>query len=103
MPRVVFLAEAKADLAAISLFIAEHSVRRAKAFVKRLRDRCRILENHPTSGRPRPELGEGLRSLYERPYLVIYREASDQAVEVIAVVHAMRDLPAAMAARLKDE
>jgi toxin ParE1/3/4 len=99
MPRVVFLPEAKADLAAISLFIAEHSVRRAKTFVKRLRDRCRILEGHPQAGRPRPELGEGLRALVERPYVLIYRHTEDR-IEIVAVVHAMRDLPAAIAARL---
>jgi len=41
----------------------------------------------------------GLRSLYERPYVLLYRLHGDTA-EVVAVVHAMRDLPAAIAARL---
>ena len=97
--RVVFRPEAEADLAAIALFIARHSVKRAKLFVQRLRERCAVLEAHPHIGRPRPELGEGLRSLFERPYLLIYRLKDDTA-EIVAVLHSMRDLPAAIAARV---
>jgi len=102
MTRVVFRPEANADLAAIALFIAEHSVTRAGTFVKRLRDRCRVLESHPHAGRPRPELGDGVKSLFERPYVLIYRLEDDTA-EIVAIVHAMRDLPAALAARVAAE
>jgi toxin ParE1/3/4 len=99
MLRVVFRPEANADLAAIALTIAEHSVSRAKQFVKRLRDRCSILAQHPEAGRLRPELGEGIRALFERPYLLLYR-VDGEIVEIVAVIHAMRDLPAALATRV---
>jgi toxin ParE1/3/4 len=89
-------------LAAIALFIGEHSATRAEAFVTRLRNRCRILENSPLAGRPRPELGENFRSLFQAPYVLVYRLVDDDA-EIIAVVHSMRDLPAALAARLHIE
>jgi toxin ParE1/3/4 len=102
MTRVVFRPEAEADLTAIALVIAEHSVRRARSFVDRLRERCNILEQHPLAGRPRPELGDGLRSLYERPYLLIYRIQFD-AAEIVAVLHSMRDLTTALAARIDKE
>lgn len=103
MTRVVFRPEAESDLTAIALHVAEHSVDRARALVARLKARCVIPTNHPMAGRPRPELGEGVRSLSERPHVLLYRLAGDGA-EVIAVLHGARDLPTAVAARIaKDE
>jgi toxin ParE1/3/4 len=100
--RVVFRPEAEADLTAIALFVGEQNIERAKAVVARLRARCRILEAHPHAGRPRPELAEGLRSLIERPYVILYRIEGD-AAEVVAFLHGARDLPAALAARISRE
>jgi toxin ParE1/3/4 len=57
---------------------------------------------HPFAGRNRPELGDGLRSLTERPYVLIYR-VIDETAEIIAVLHGARDLPAALAARISSE
>jgi toxin ParE1/3/4 len=102
MARVVFRPEAEADLSAISLFIAEHSVNRAKRFSQRLRQRCMALKSHPMAGRPRGDLGEGLRGLYERPYVLIYRLTGDD-IEIVAILHAMRDLPAAISARVGND
>ncbi len=102
MARVLFRPEANTDLETIALFIAEQSAGRAEAVVKRLRGRCRILETHPLAGRARPEFGDGLRSLVERPYVVFYRLNGDDA-EIMAIIHAMRDLPAALRARLTSE
>jgi toxin ParE1/3/4 len=99
MTSVVFRPEAEADLTAIALFIAEHSVERAQAFVHRLRKRCSVLETSPLAGRARPELGVDLRSLFERPYVLIYRVDGDKA-EIVAILHAARDLPATVAARI---
>lgn len=102
MTRVVFRPEAIIDLQAIALFIAEQSVQRAEKTVERLRNRCRILESHPLAGRLPPEIAEGLRSLSERPYVVLYLITGDHA-EVVAIIHAMRDLPATLSARLMSE
>ena len=99
MTRVVFRAEAEADLAVIFVVVAEHSVDRAQRLADRLRARARTLEAHPHAGRPRPDLGEGLRGLFERPYVLVYRLVDGDA-EIVAVFHAMRDLPAAVAARI---
>jgi plasmid stabilization system protein ParE len=62
---------AEADLAAIALFIAEHSPERALAFVAKLRTRCRILSTAPEAGRPRPDLAPRRHSLVERPYIIL--------------------------------
>ncbi len=98
MRRIVFRPEAEADLIAIALHIRQHSASRALGLIARLRSRCDILLNHPEAGRPRAELGEGLRSLAERPYVLLYRITGDDA-EVVAILHGARDLPKALAGR----
>ncbi|QGZ96418.1 type II toxin-antitoxin system RelE/ParE family toxin [Terricaulis silvestris] len=99
MSRIVFRPEAEADLTAIALHIAANSAARAHRVVTRLRSRCEILRQHPLAGRPRNELGEGLRSLSERPFVLIYRTMGDD-VEIVAILHGARDLPAAIARRI---
>ena len=102
MTRVLIRPEAQADLDAIFLFVAGHSVNRAEQLSKRLRARFKILETHPLAGRPRDDVGEGMRGLFERPYVLIYRLTEDVA-EIVAVLHAMRDLPAAISARIASD
>ena len=102
MNTIVFRPEAEADLIAIALHIAQHDPGRARKLVARLRARVGILATHPQAGRPRNELGEGLRSLSERPYVFIYR-ITDQTPEIVAILHGARDLPAALASRIERE
>lgn len=98
--KVVFRPEAEIDLIEIALYIGEDDVRRAQTMVARLRKRSELLSKHPEAGRPRKELGEDLRGLFERPYLLLYRILPD-AVEIVAILHAARDLPSALAARVR--
>lgn len=102
MTEVGLRPEAEADLLEIALHIAQDSPARAQRAVWRLRERCRILEDWPLVGRARPELGDDLRSLVEWPYVVVYRVDSG-VVEIVAFLHGARDLPRALAARLKEE
>jgi toxin ParE1/3/4 len=83
------------------LFISEDSPQRAIEFVARLRQRCSILERLPHAGRPREELGADLRSLVERPYVILYR-VLDSTAEIVAIVHGARDLPAVLASRVNE-
>lgn len=99
MKPVVFRPAAEADLLAITAYIAEHDPDRARKFVARLRDRCSKLAARPQLGRPRPELGDEIRSLWERPYVLLYRETQSE-MEILAVIHGARDLPATLNARL---
>lgn len=96
--KVVFRPDAEADITSIALYIALQSPSRASTLVARLRKRCAMLASHPLAGRARPELGEGLRSLAERPYVIIYRVTAD-AAEIVAILHGARDLPATLAKR----
>lgn len=100
--KVLFRPEAESDLVAIALFISEHSQQRAIEFLARLRQRCAILEQHLHAGRPREELGAGVRSLVERTYVILYR-VMDSTAEIVAIVHGARDLPAVLASRIANE
>lgn len=99
MKPVVFRPAAEADLLAIAAYIAEHDPARARKLVARLRERCNRLSDRPHLGRPRPELGEDVRGLWEKPYLMLYR-VTESEVEILTIIHGARDLPAAVAARL---
>lgn len=98
--RVRLRPEAESDLLSIALYVADSSFDRADQLVAKLIARCDVLAAHPMAGRARPDLGEGLRSLSERPYLIVYR-IGDGYAEVVAFIHGARDLPSAMRKRLK--
>jgi plasmid stabilization system protein ParE len=102
MRAVVFRPAAEADFLAIAAYIAEHDPDRARSFVQSLRERCNAVAAHPNLGRSRHELGEGIRGLWEKPYVLLYR-ILESSIEIVAVVHGSRDLPAVMAARLDEE
>jgi toxin ParE1/3/4 len=100
---LVFRPSAEADLTAIALQIAVRNVERAEAVVERLRHRTQSLKSHPLIGRVRPEFGDDIRSLVERPYLILYRYLPGRppsgTVEIVAVLHGARNLVAVMASR----
>jgi toxin ParE1/3/4 len=102
MNRLVFRPDAEADLLAIALYVAESNTEAAMSLVRRLRERCEILAAHPYAGRSRPELGAGIRSLGEYPYVILYRLEGD-ASEVVAIIHGARDLPKALAGRIEND
>ena len=100
MSSVRFRPEAEADLLSIALYIAADSPRQAEKMIARLRARCTALSSQIFLGRPRPELGEDMRGLVERPYLIVYRVIGADA-EIVAIVHGARDLPSVLTARIE--
>jgi plasmid stabilization system protein ParE len=61
----------------------------------RLRECTRILTVHPRIGKPVPETtSDRIRELVTGKYRVIYWLLQDERIEVIAVHHAKRELPA---------
>lgn len=67
-----------------------------------LRGECERLALLPGAlGRPRPEFAPGLRSFVAGRYLIFFRYAADR-LEIVAIVHGARDLPAVFADRKDD-
>jgi toxin ParE1/3/4 len=93
--RVAWTETAWRDLERTADYIAEDSPGYAAAFVRRVRDRARSLEELAERGRVVPELDEpAVRELVVGSYRLIY-ETSDEDVFVLALIHGARDLPAA--------
>jgi toxin ParE1/3/4 len=100
MNRVLFRPEAEEDLLTIAVYVADFNANAAISLVQRLRKRCAVLKERAFLGRLRPELGDGIRCLVEKPYVLLYRVAED-VIEIVAVVHGARDLPAVLRARIE--
>lgn len=98
MRRLIFSLSAKRDLVEIQANLANlsASLPMARTFVSELREKCRHLSSlNGTLGRPRPELGEGLRSFAHGNYVIFFRYRDDR-FEVIAILHGARDIDAIM-------
>jgi plasmid stabilization system protein ParE len=87
---------AHADLRAIIQYIGKDNPARAKSFGKALRDKTKVLEQHPELGRQgRPGLPDYLRELVIHPnYIVFYRVLTEaRAVQILRVKHAAQQVP----------
>lgn len=95
MARQVAWAEtAWRDLERIADYIAEDSPGYAAAFVRRIRDHARSLEEMAERGRVVPELEEpAVRELIVGSYRLIY-EIEGADVNILGVIHGARDLSA---------
>ena len=95
MARQVAWAEtAWRDLERIADYIAEDSPGYAAAFVRRVRDRARSLEEMAERGRVVPKLEEPtVRELIVGSYRLIY-EIESADVHVLALIHGAHDLAA---------
>ncbi len=92
--------EAAADLREIWRYIAADSVHAAKRFRLKLLDACRQLGMNPGMGHTREDLTD--QALLFWPvgsYLIIYR-ADRGPIEIVAVAHGSRDIPAFLRRRL---
>lgn len=91
MKRLGFAPEARADLVAIGLFIAEDSPERAASFVAELEAKAIQAAERPRSFPARDDLSPGLRAVGHGRYVLFFRELPDE-VRVVRAVHASRDL-----------
>lgn len=67
---------------------------RGAAFARKLREQCEKLAELPgTLGRPRPELGSGLRSFPFAGWLIVFRY-SDGLLEIARVLAGSRNIKA---------
>ena len=89
--RLVFSREAKADLAKIGDWIAQHNPIRAVTFVDELEQRCVQLTTMPRAYPLVPRHEEsGIRRRVYRGYLIFYRIRADP-VEIAHVLNGAQD------------
>ncbi len=96
MPQLRFLQSAKADIGQIFRFITRESGDRvvARNFTNKLIQKCSELASLPGQiGRPRPELGEGIRSFAFNNYVFVFRYTGDD-FEVVKIFEGHRDIDA---------
>ncbi|MBL0940853.1 MAG: type II toxin-antitoxin system RelE/ParE family toxin [Gemmatimonadaceae bacterium] len=68
----------------------------AESIVARIDHRLQLLRRHPELGKMAIEIGDPMiREVVVSPYRVFYRPSAD-AIEILAIVHERRHLPAAM-------
>lgn len=94
--RLEFLPRAEQDLETIGDYIALDNPRRAASFVRELQAQCRKLAKAPQAYRPRPELGNGMRSCAHGHYVVLFYEEPG-LVRIVRVMHAAMDIEAQFA------
>ena len=84
--------DANADIEGIALHIFDLNPVAAQRFLNSLEDTCDLLATHPLIGRPRPELGDNLRSFPVGNYLIFYVPSADGIV-IARIIYGGRDLP----------
>ncbi len=94
---VVITDTAKQDLREIALWIAEQSkdIEIAKRFVNELRERCKKLDEFPSTGsfpRDRVLKSAGFRFVTHKEYLIFFLiEEESKTVNVMAIFNAKKD------------
>src|SRR5262245_26103045 len=94
MTKIIYSARARRELLQIIEMIAADNASAANVFADRVERHCSLLATTPEMGRPRPDVGPGVRSLVRGNYLIFYRWRSAlDRVEILSVRHGSRRLP----------
>jgi toxin ParE1/3/4 len=101
--KVVWTETAWRDLEHTADYIAEDSPGYAAAFVRRIRDCARSLDDLALRGRIVPELGQpDVRELLIGSYRLIY-EVHEKTLYILGLIHSARDLAALWAVERRSE
>jgi toxin ParE1/3/4 len=85
---------AEPDLDEIWFTIAIDNVDAADAWIDELESKTNMLAANPKLGRLRPELMAEMRSFPVGHYIVLYRPDPEEGIEVVRILHGMRDIEA---------
>ena len=97
MTRLVVSRRATSDLLAIWDYIALDNEQAASRLVAAIDEKFVLLRELPEMGVPRPDVHPEFRALVHGAYLILYEfHPGDDLVEIVAVLHGMRDLPEAL-------
>ena len=92
MPRYRITDEARADLDAIWLYVAERGgIETADRLIDAIIERFPLLASIPGMGFAREHFAPGLRSFPVGDYLIFYRRASGH-IDIIRMLHGSSDL-----------
>jgi plasmid stabilization system protein ParE len=97
MTQFIVAPEAAQDIEEIVEHIAKDNVNAALEVEARFTNTFRRLAKFPNSGHSRPDLAEDRHILFwaEGMYLILYR-IEERAIEIVAVLHSARDIPAVL-------
>lgn len=88
---VIFSVMSEEDLEAIADYIANDSAARALSFVQELRKQCLDLGLFPNAYQSFPELGDNVRIMPYKNYIILYQVLKD-CVYIGRVMHGARDV-----------
>jgi len=91
----VYTDSARADLREIATYYSRVNRDYARRIIDAIRKQCRKLNTFPGTGRMRPELADGLRSVVVKPFLVFYREV-EEGVAIVRIIDGRRHITPAM-------
>lgn len=83
--------QAEADLDSITDYYVEVNPDAGIRLIDEITARCRQLAKQPRQGRPRGDLGAGIRSIVVNRYIIFFR-ASASGIDVLRVLHGSRDI-----------
>ena len=91
--RVLFRPQARQDLLALHLYVAQHaSLRIANDYIDRIEAACFALRDFPRRGVARDDLAPGIRTIpLEGRILIAYR-VEDRALRIMRVISAGLDV-----------
>jgi len=93
MVQIKWTFQAKEDLKSIADFIKLDSEKYARLQISRIRSRTQVLKSHHNSGRMVPEFDNpAIRELVEGRYRIVYKNVSDERIDILTVHHSARDM-----------
>lgn len=100
MSRLVLSSLAEQDLTAILDYISKDNPKLGIEYIEKIEAKCSLLASNEQIGKPRPDLGEGIRTFPVGNYLIIYRNVNNQT-QIIRIVSGYRDIRALFEQLLK--
>jgi len=92
MPSYSLSPEAKKDLLNIRSYTQkEWGNQQAQKYIDALEKRCDELAQRPHTGRERPEIKPGYRSVAEGKHVIFYR-VGDSGIEILRIPHGRMDI-----------
>lgn len=88
---VVFSPAAQRDLESVGDYIAADNPSRAVDFIRKIRNRCEVLDATPLAAPLRSDIGPGIRMIVQDRYLIFY-SLNDEGVRIERILHAARNI-----------